>query len=92
MPLLIHSSSPQVALLLVDAEGHDLAVLRQFPFAISRPQRVAYEPSHLSRADQRAAADLLTDRGYAHVFTDWGPSSDWQWEARTALATKPRPP
>ena len=33
--------------LMVDAEGHDDAVLRQFPFATIRPARVQFEANHL---------------------------------------------
>ena len=37
----------RLSLLMVDAEGHDDAVLRQFPFATIRPARVQFEANHL---------------------------------------------
>ena len=38
----------RLSLLVVDAEGHDDAVLLQFPFATVRPARVLFEASHLT--------------------------------------------
>jgi len=37
----------RLSLLMVDAEGHDDAVLHQFPFATIRPARVVFEANHL---------------------------------------------
>lgn len=49
---------------MVDAEGHDFELLKQFPFERIRPQIVFLEHSHLSAEDREAAVDLLVRHRY----------------------------
>ncbi len=65
------AAEPSVALLAIDAEGHDLDVLRSYPFDVPRlrPWRVFFEAAHMSRATYRNASELMAAHGYAHV---WG--------------------
>lgn len=59
---------PDVTLLLIDVEGHDLEVLRSFPFERTRTARVIYESVHLSEEGRREAARLLLRSGFANVY------------------------
>ena len=61
------SGMPPVALLVVDAEGHDDEVLRAYPFERppARPRRVYFETKHLSRERFRGAAARLAGTGFA---------------------------
>ena len=56
-----------VALLMVDAEGSDLEVLRQYPFDAVRTRRVAYETLHMSPPAIRAAAAIMMRAGFANI-------------------------
>ena len=62
-----HSLSPDV--LVVDAEGYDLKVLRTLDFNQFRPALIYFEWKHLSRADRSGAEAMLKTSGY-RVFTD----------------------
>ncbi|KAL1502906.1 hypothetical protein AB1Y20_010979 [Prymnesium parvum] len=56
-----------VDLLLIDAEGHDAAVLRHFPFASVRTSRVAFESLHLSAQAFAASAARLESLGFSQL-------------------------
>lgn len=53
-----------LSLLMVDAEGHDDAVLRQFPFDTIRPARILFEAYHLGQARFQRLAEYLRSWGY----------------------------
>lgn len=54
-----------VHLLHIDAEGHDLEVLRTLDFAAHVPVAILVEHSHLPDSDKRALLHLLRSRGYS---------------------------
>ena len=54
----------RLSLLMVDAEGHDDAVLYQFPFATIRPARVLFEAHHLRPRRFYRLAQHLRAWGY----------------------------
>ena len=54
----------RLSLLVVDAEGHDDAVLSQFPFETVRPARVLFEPNHLGPHRFYGIAGRLRAWGY----------------------------
>ena len=60
-----------MALLLIDAEGHDFRILSQFPFARAAVEVVAWEPSHLRVRELRAARELLKKARFREVASDW---------------------
>jgi len=60
-----------VALLLVDAEGHDYRVLSHFPFGRTMVEVVAWEPAHLRIRELRAARALLKKARFSELATDW---------------------
>lgn len=51
-------------LLQMDTEGYDYQILRTIDLDVWRPRLIVYEHHHLSPAEQRAARELLTARGY----------------------------
>ena len=56
-----------VALLMVDAEGVDDEVLRQYPFDKVKTWRVAFETTHLNAQGINKAASLMMRHGFANV-------------------------
>ena len=51
-------------LFMIDAEGYDYELLRQFPFEKMRPQIVFLEHAHLSADQRQAAIDFLIRHRY----------------------------
>ena len=68
-----------VALLVVDTEGYDAEVLRQYPFGAVPTWRVIFESVHLSKRARHAAAELLRAHGYINVqgLTDAVADATW---------------
>ena len=54
-------------LLHIDAEGSDGEILEQVDFTKYQPNVLLYEHSHLSKADQQNASQLLDRTGYECV-------------------------
>jgi FkbM family methyltransferase len=53
-----------VDILLMDTEGYDFAILKMINFSDIKPSIICYEHIYMSKAEQRAAAELLTRQGY----------------------------
>jgi hypothetical protein len=49
---------------MIDAEGYDYELLRQFPFEKVRPQIVFLEHAHLGADQRQAAIDFLIRHRY----------------------------
>jgi len=65
--LLAQVSLPRLDLVMIDTEGYDYEILRQFLAPdLERwwPSLILYERRHLSREDRQAATELLRQRGY----------------------------
>jgi FkbM family methyltransferase len=54
----------RIDLLLIDAEGQDLAILRQLDLKTWHPKAIVYESMHLSSGDEAAASRMLAESGY----------------------------
>ncbi len=72
LPTLLASHDvSRIDLVLIDTEGHDYKVLKQFDFGTYCPALVIYENKHLSAAEDAAATSLLATAGYRiHVFEE----------------------
>ena len=68
-----------VALLVVDTEGYDAEVLRQYPFGVVPTWRVIFESVHLSKRARHTAAELLRSHGFINVqgLTDAVADATW---------------
>jgi methyltransferase FkbM-like protein len=76
--LLRRHAINQLDLLVIDAEGWDWRILRQFDFGGLRPKLILYEHQHL-RADERAAAHrFLAGFKYVWAETKEGDTLAWQ--------------
>jgi len=58
-----HWDEREVHLVVIDAEGYDLAVLRSIDFEHHAPEAVLYESKHLGEGEA-VARELLEDHGY----------------------------
>ena len=67
--LLARRAATNVSLLMVDTEGHDLHVLRQYPFETLPTWRVIYETKHLSGEDILHAARLMHGHGFVSLLS-----------------------
>lgn len=81
------ASESTVDLLMVDAEGYDLEVLKTFPFDAVRTRRVVYETLHMSPSAIRAAAALMMRAGFANIQggLTLAPMSVWHHQRGCAL-------
>jgi FkbM family methyltransferase len=62
--LLARNSFVRVDLVQIDAEGYDFIVVKQLDFSVIRPKIVIFERKHLSKEDQLAAKEHMTNAGY----------------------------
>lgn len=56
-----------VDILQIDVEGHDYAILRQFPFDRHHPTVINLEIEHMPKGELQATQALLSEHGYAFV-------------------------
>lgn len=68
-------------LLLVDTEGWDWRILRQFDLARLRPKLILYEHQHLSSKDASDVHDFLARHGYAWAETPEGDTIAWRLQS-----------
>jgi FkbM family methyltransferase len=66
--LFRHCGLDRVDLLQIDAEGHDLQVLRWFDVAARRPAIVRFEHKHLDRREYDGYVEMLIELGYRVAF------------------------
>ncbi len=64
-------------LLVIDAEGWDWRILRQFDFKALRPKLILYEHQHLPAEEREAAHEFLARFGYDWVETKEGDTLAW---------------
>jgi FkbM family methyltransferase len=76
--LLRRHSLTRIDLLVIDTEGHDYRILRQFDLGSLRPLIVMFEHQHLSEADKAAAFALLRAHRYAWAETPEGDVLAWR--------------
>lgn len=65
--VLADSGLERIDLVLIDAEGHDAAILDSIDLERWRPAIVRFEYSHLSQADADRCLTRLADHGYRFV-------------------------
>lgn len=76
--LLARHQVERIDLLVIDTEGHDFRILRQFDFGRVRPVLIIFEHQHL-RADEKAVAlSLLRRHGYRTIETPEGDTFAWR--------------
>lgn len=75
-PSITQQPPNKISLLLLDAEGHTLQLLQQFPFSSTPIIRVGYAPYHMHAGTRRKAVALLERANFTHVRTNWR-HSDW---------------
>ena len=68
----------RVNFLVIDAEGHDYEILREFDFARFRPALLMFEHQHLAARDKAAAYALLQSNGYTFRETPEGDAIAWR--------------
>ena len=75
--LLQRHGIAQLDLLVIDAEGWDWRILRQFDFTHLRPKLILYEHQHLRLEECKAAHEFLARFGYDWVETKEGDTLAW---------------
>ncbi len=75
--LLSRHSLSRLDLLVIDTEGWDWKILRQFDLARLRPRLILYEHQHLSPEEQSEAQQFLSQHGYDWVATEEGDTLAW---------------
>lgn len=92
LQLLPTAAPPAVSLLLVDAEGHDYAVLRGFPFSRVPVWRVVFEATWMDNADYDRAAALLREHGFERVIGKYKAAQSVWHHANSSEVLKARAP
>lgn len=75
--LLRRHAITRLDLLVIDAEGWDWRVLRQFDFKALRPKLILYEHQHLQPEERAAAHQFLERSGYNFAETQEGDTLAW---------------
>jgi hypothetical protein len=65
-------------LLVIDAEGWDWRILRQFDLKRVQPKLVLYEHQHLSASERAEAHQFLSEVGYGWAETKEGDTLAWR--------------
>ncbi|MGZ5503981.1 MAG: FkbM family methyltransferase [Chthoniobacterales bacterium] len=68
----------RIDFLVIDTEGHDYEILRDFDFARFHPTLLMFEHQHLTAHDKAAAYALLKARGYTCKETPEGDAIAWR--------------
>jgi FkbM family methyltransferase len=76
--LLARHCIERVDLLVIDTEGHDYEILRDFDFAHFRPIMLMFEHQHLTPNDKVAAYSLVKANGYELKETPEGDAIAWR--------------
>jgi FkbM family methyltransferase len=76
--LLARHGISRIDLLVIDAEGHDLEILRTLDLTRFKPTLLMFEHQHLSEDDKQAAYALLKTAGYDFRQTPEGDAIAWR--------------
>jgi FkbM family methyltransferase len=76
--LLARHGISRIDLLVIDAEGHDLEILRTLDLTCFKPTLLMFEHQHLSEDDKQAAYALLKMAGYDFKETPEGDATAWR--------------
>lgn len=75
--LLERHALERLDLLVIDSEGWDWRILRQFDLKRLEPKLILYEHQHLSPEDRNQASRFLSERGYDLAATEEGDTIAW---------------
>jgi len=75
--LLQRHAITRLDLLVIDTEGYDWRILRQFDLARLRPRLILYEHQHLTADEQTNARRFLSEHDYESVPTEEGDTIAW---------------
>jgi FkbM family methyltransferase len=75
--LLERHAIARLDLLVIDTEGYDWRILRQFDLTRLRPKLILYEHQHLSPEENASARRFLDQEGYESVATEEGDTIAW---------------
>ncbi|HET7512520.1 MAG TPA: FkbM family methyltransferase [Chthoniobacterales bacterium] len=76
--LLQRHAISRLDLLVIDAEGWDWRILRQFDLKRVQPKLVLYEHQHLSASERAEAHQFLSEVGYGWAETKEGDTLAWR--------------
>jgi len=76
--LLERHEIDRIDLLVIDAEGFDWQILRQFDLSRFRPRLMMFEHQHLSAGDKASASAMIRRHGYRQVETPEGDALAWR--------------
>lgn|GEM_PF-888044 len=79
--LLQRHAITRLDLLVIDTEGYDWRILRQFDLTRLRPQLILYEHQHLATDERGSAHQFLHQHGYESVPTEEGDTIAWPYLA-----------
>jgi|SRR5450432_3362756 len=69
----------ELDLLVIDTEGWDWRILRQFDLTATRPKLILYEHQHLSPQERDQAHQFLAQHGYGWAETEEGDTVAWDF-------------
>jgi FkbM family methyltransferase len=76
--LLQRHAIPHLDLLVIDAEGWDWRILRQFDLKALQPELILYEHQHLGSEERTEAHQFLRESGYDWAETPEGDTLAWR--------------
>jgi FkbM family methyltransferase len=62
--LLKRHAVEKIDLIMIDTEGYDFEIIKQFDFTDVRPRAIVYEHKHFARRDRLSCERLLKDQAY----------------------------
>jgi FkbM family methyltransferase len=86
--LLKRHDISRLDLLVIDTEGWDWRILRQFDLTVLRPKLVLYEHQHLSPEERAQAHQFLARDAYEWAETPEGDTVAWKTSHHSASASK----
>jgi FkbM family methyltransferase len=76
--LLARHDMSRIDLLVIDTEGYDWRILRQFDLNSTRPVAILFEHQHLSPTEKTEAYEFLSRRGYSWREVPEGDTLAWR--------------
>lgn len=62
--LLERHAVEKIDLIMIDTEGYDFEIIKQFDFNLMRPKVIVYEHKHIARRDRLDCEKLLKEQNY----------------------------
>ena len=77
--LLVRHDMSRIDLLVIDTEGYDWRILRQFDLNSTRPVLILFEHQHLSPTEKTEAYEFLSRARYSWREVPEGDTLAWRW-------------